>query len=588
MSGIFLPFDQATLYNIVAELLAGQTIDWIKQGRRSKKSYIHQVAQETVANARARGITVELKPLTQLLSSDDFWDEVAINKAHALRLRLKPLVVAEDSPSQDEAAVLLAADLMLAAVRRLPFEQRIQVNQLSSLQTTLDSMHQRIQGMQAEISAGFSVVADLLREGKRPRQALKDQDTRLQPSAWSKPAATLSLTQLLHLQYPWGEWSDRRTELESIIAERRPKAWASVPKPNVARTLFALEALESFSGAPIDRARSQAVEWMKSSITTGWFREWSEGQTSHSETQLAEIVRRADIRHTAQVLTACSRWQESRDPLARLIHNISTSILPDSGFWPNNPHGTTPRLLASVYAVEALQTVASNGFRLPLSDLVDKAEENSARRALRRGVGALLSDCEQGNGLVGGITSVPNAYLTGLALFRLGYLAQKGSDLAELTELMAEGLLGCAREYGWDDASVPPSMRARTRLRTTLRCAAGLSRANQAGVKVASALLEHAVRLCEILICSEKQELLDSPDYACGLISILLACKGMSPSDIYGSIEEEDPGERSERFMTWRTELELLISNFKPLADLSIPGYREVVDEYEARLYSLI
>ncbi len=44
MSALFLPFDQAALYNIVAELLAGETIGWLRQRRRAKQSYVSQVA----------------------------------------------------------------------------------------------------------------------------------------------------------------------------------------------------------------------------------------------------------------------------------------------------------------------------------------------------------------------------------------------------------------------------------------------------------------------------------------------------------------------------------------------------------------
>jgi len=57
-------------------------------------------------------------------------------------------------------------------------------------------------------------------------------------------ACQTALTELLTLQYPWGEWSDRRTRLESIIAEREPHRGPEGPKPNVARTLFALDVLD--------------------------------------------------------------------------------------------------------------------------------------------------------------------------------------------------------------------------------------------------------------------------------------------------------------------------------------------------------
>ncbi len=156
-----------------------------------------------------------------------------------------------------------------------------------------------------------------------------------------------------------------------------------------------------------------------------------------------------------------------------------------------------------------------------------------------------------------------------------------------LAELMVDGLLRYAQEYGWEDFSVPRSVRSRTRLRTTLRCAAGLSRANNAGLSVPSALLEHALQLVELLITSEAKELLDSPDYACGLISILLSRQDMMPLETLDSIRKEDPAERSERLFPWRSELESLVSYLRTLAELDIPGYRDAADEYQTRLESL-
>jgi hypothetical protein len=71
----------------------------------------------------------------------------------------------------------------------------------------------------------------------------------------------LAITRLLALQYPWGEWSDRRTTLESTIAERRAVRGLEGPKPNVARTLFAVEALDSMAiGSSPERCRS-ALTW---------------------------------------------------------------------------------------------------------------------------------------------------------------------------------------------------------------------------------------------------------------------------------------------------------------------------------------
>jgi hypothetical protein len=596
MPAIFLPFDQAALYNIVTELLAEQTIGWLKQRRQARRGYVRQVAEDTVTNAAAHGISVDPKAVISFLGDQGFWDRLSAKDTQALRLRLISLIASEDDSSQDVAAALLAAVLAIAALRQLPAEQ-VPVNELNHLEATLNSVFGKLQEAQAEVSPRFFPVTELRRaDNPLSHGAEIGMAQQLAPSPRSKSAATLCLAQLLRLQYPWGEWSDHRNELESMMMERPSNVtvglFATSPlsanlKPNVADSLFALEALEFFQGRSVDVACSRAIKWMKSHIVDGWFREWSQGLPPTSETHLTEIISRADVRHTAQVLTACSRWQDSRDPIASLVRNISNTILPETGLWPNTPHEPIPRLLASVFAVEALQTVASDHFRMPLSDLLDQPDQIAARRALRRGIVALLSDCEQGQGLVGGMSSGPNPYLTGIALFRLAHVARQGSELAYLSELMVQGLLDSAQEYGWEDSAIPQPLRARTRLRTTLRCAVGLARANSAGIKVPSALLEHALQLAEVLVTSGDNELLDSPDYACGLIGILLGRRDIVPQEILESTPRERAAERQKRLSAWRNELASLIAYLQPYATLNIPGYSIAIEQYQTRLYSL-
>ena len=198
MTALFLPFDQAALYNIVAELLAGETIGWLRQRRRAKQSYVSQVAEEVAEKARARGVIVEPKSLTALLKNDAFWDDLSADDTRALGVRLLPLIPVEDNPNQDEAAALLAAELAMAAVRHLPYEQRVQLKQLNRLESSLNNMHSSIQEIQAQISAGFSVVVQLLQDNKAGIYSPGNQNTSIALTAWSKagcdhlPGATIS------------------------------------------------------------------------------------------------------------------------------------------------------------------------------------------------------------------------------------------------------------------------------------------------------------------------------------------------------------------------------------------------------------
>jgi hypothetical protein len=399
-------------------------------------------------------------------------------------------------------------------------------------------------------------------------------------------AVTQCVRQLIALQYPWGEWSDRRTELESLIAERNPGPYSTIPKPHVARTLFAIEALDEFVDSSVNNIRNRALCWMVESVADGWYMEWAEGQTPHSETRLPEVILRADVRHTAQTITALCRWQDSRDPLASLVKSIARAFLPDSGFWPNNSKGSRPRLLATVYAVEALANVTYGTFRLPISDLLDRSDEALARQALRRGVAALLADCEEGNGLVGNVTSTPNPYLTGLALFRLGGLADRHSDLLELSQAMVNGLSSAVTSYGWEDSSVAGDLRATTRVRATLRCAAGLMRASGAGVEVPGDLRALVAAAVETALLGGDSGL-DSPDYACGLISLVGLYPRMDLGDVWRMSNDRPVPVDSTLRPVWTAEIEGILRHTRSMAELGMPGYQELTRVYESRLAAL-
>jgi TIR domain-containing protein len=392
----------------------------------------------------------------------------------------------------------------------------------------------------------------------------------------------LAITRLLALQYPWGEWSDRRTTLESTIAERRAIRGLEGPKPNVARTLFAIEALEPIRAGRSPYCRRRAIDWMVSGIQDGWYREWATSQSLDSEISLPGLFRRKDVRHTAQVAGALCRWNSLRDPLASMVESAAGSRLP-SGFWPESPTDTKPRLLASVYCLETLGYVLGAYFRIPVEDLLGEQKAAEIWSAFRYGLAALHEEADRGGGLLGKSFGTPTAYLTGIALYRLAPLAGVHPDLAALAEKLIEGLTAAQGTGGWIDASSPARLQESTRKRTTLRVIAGLGRSEDSGLPVASGLMETMLELA-IRIGCENYEELDSPDFAC-LASVLASiAEGVSESLDLQSVEEEAAILNSQYRLAWQDTFEDYIQRLEQGVELGLPNYDLLSEDLQFKL----
>lgn len=393
----------------------------------------------------------------------------------------------------------------------------------------------------------------------------------------------VALTQLLSLQYPWGEWSDRRTSLEHRMGERQEFRGVSGPKPNVARTLFSLDALEPFSSAVADR-RDAAIGWIESNVRDGWYREWTPSGTPDSETALPALKRRVDIRHSAEALTALMRWHSERDPIARLASNLSNSAL-ESGFWPETPADTAPRLLATTYAVEALGRLILGEFRLPMTDLLPDRDVTAVRSAFRRGTTALLKDADAGDGLVGSVIGEPTPYLTGISLFRLAPLADEFDDLDTLVEKMTRALLVQSDTPTWKDTAVPVELRDRTETRTTLRVVAGLVRAaetNAAGDLIDS--LDSYISQVAGYASGQGPLKLDSPDYACLLISLNAEDARYATAVDIDSVIEDAETIRSNNHEFWESNMADYLSRLERGRSYGRPGYEELAEELESKI----
>ncbi len=406
---------------------------------------------------------------------------------------------------------------------------------------------------------------------------------RVDPSI--EASARGALERLLALQYPWGEWSDHRTELESRIAERQPRSSMEVPKPNVARTLFSLEATAGGTSNLLAGSRRNAIDWMVGGLSDGWYWEWQMVATPHSESTVPELRKRADIRHTAQVASAIARWGKAPDPLGGLVRSISGSAISESGFWGDTPGSNEPRILATVYAVEALGCLSNRAFGIGFDEILDANGTNQARSALRRGLGALLSDVETGDGLLGAANGRrANPYISSLALLRLGPLAHANGDADELVAHLVNGLQQSSNEWGWEDESVNGNLRPLTRNRTTLRAAAALARTASIGVSVPPHLIDLVLSRAIQLASPTSGSPLDSPDLACCLICISALYPSISLDEYASEPSALSKAMRAQNTAKWAANTEKLLKGLSFGRELGIAGYDQAWREVSAHL----
>jgi hypothetical protein len=151
---------------------------------------------------------------------------------------------------------------------------------------------------------------------------------------------------------------------------------------------------------------------------------------------------------------------------------------------------------------------------------------------------------------------------------------------------LIDGLAKTAELYGWEDTSIPPTLRAATRRRTTLRCAAGLTLSVGAGIGIPTELISHAVSLVERYVLNTLATELDSPDYACAVVALVSAYDADLNRCLPAALTHANL--RSDRNKEgWASEIWALLEQWRKLAGLNIPGYSEVVREYEDKLHML-
>jgi hypothetical protein len=413
--------------------------------------------------------------------------------------------------------------------------------------------------IEKESSSKPTEQEEILNEGNIQNKILQD-------------AFQIALVKLLSLQYPWGEWSDSRTVLESKIAERNPYRGIAGPKPNVARTLFALEALEYFKFSEIDERKKQAFIWISKNITEGWYLEWVSSQAFDSESDLPSLIKRKDIRHTAQATSVFCRWGHEREPLAYLLPNIIDSML-DNGLWSDTPGEKTPRLLSTIYSIEALGYAISGKFRIPITDLLNKTVVNELQFSFRRSIAAIHREADNGDGLLGYSFSKPTPYLTGLALFRLAPLGNLNEELSNLVLKLIQGITNSVEDNGWVDLSVGNEHKLATLKRTTLRIAAGIQLARKEGFAVSSDILALLNKLIPEFINEPQGSTLDSPDFACTIIYLLpIIKKDFDLKSIINVVKSNT----FKFYKHWINDYEKYVSDLSTGVELGLPGYAEL------------
>jgi|LGOV01.1.fsa_nt_gb hypothetical protein len=122
------------------------------------------------------------------------------------------------------------------------------------------------------------------------------------------------LTQIVATQYPWGEFADILRDPNDV---GRDLIHLVTLKPNGFRTMFAIDALESWIQTGYPEIKESALTWLSSSIENdGWTKLFFKPRITGSVTPVAGqgevtgVRPKPDIRHTAQAIYAVFRYSE--------------------------------------------------------------------------------------------------------------------------------------------------------------------------------------------------------------------------------------------------------------------------------------
>ncbi len=393
------------------------------------------------------------------------------------------------------------------------------------------------------------------------------------------------LQKLISLQYPWGEFSDVRTSKELRAAER-PGSYI-VPKPNVARTLFTIEALKELDKELFKLQIQSALKWVSQCIVDGWFKEWLPGPVPDSESSEPVLRKQPSVRHTAQAGIIHVQFPKKDGSLMRgILENILKSQFSQSQFellgaWPENPNDTNPAFFSTFYALEFLSRIVEGQFHLDVDDLIRNGKTR-VKNALTLGFNWLSRDITRGNGLGGASTGGASSYWTAMMLYRLGWKFL--GEYLEVRGKIVEALERSYHSFGWYHEPRGRPRDKRSKLRYNIRVLAGLCAIGKEGLGYEYQLIRKAG---QITTDSFDLQVADTPDYALIVQIATWLGKDDAKRTLVDSYKPYPGRLRQNRLEKWCRRFSLVRESLQRLKDQGIPDYSDAYEEVDNKVQML-
>jgi len=201
--------------------------------------------------------------------------------------------------------------------------------------------------------------------------------------------ARMALQKLLDYQMPTGEWGYYDVDFESRYLRVKREDYISdvrmtlFRKPNVYRTITAMEILRDYGGVTFNSRKQRACRWLKQNLSSGWFVEWDAFSTGPfpDRSDIPHVEKAPDVRHTAQALLGLLKFDRNPGPeLSKGLYNILNNQF-ENGMWPRKPGFNHVEIFRSVCCADLLFHATDRRYRKKLSGL-GLVEAFSERRKL--------------------------------------------------------------------------------------------------------------------------------------------------------------------------------------------------------------
>ena len=272
-----------------------------------------------------------------------------------------------------------------------------------------------------------------------------------------KDITIFAIQKILDFQMPTGEWGYydvnfrnryERVKRSDYISDARLRLFR---KPNVYRTLTALEVLGHYCKNKFNARTQKGVAWIKRNLSSGWFIEWDEFSSGPfpDRNDLFHIEKAPDIRHTAQALLTLLKFDRTPGPeLSKGLYNILNSQF-ETGMWPRKPGFNGTEIFRSVCCADLLWHALDYKNKEKLTRLGIKEDFfQKARLALDRTCAWLVTCAEKSGGLW------EDEYQTAMVLERLGRRLLTDSRYASSVNRAVTVLLDQINNGGWTNSSI--------------------------------------------------------------------------------------------------------------------------------------